>query len=235
MTENPFPAEVATDKPIQWLPAPSPSHGGTESNRSLSPAGSDNVFASEVPEAAEQLVFRPPEGFADSPSSLLPTPTPALPPPPPPTPMEQAHQPDQDLVAAESGGAKRKRDSGRSKRAKSCTLPDVGGTTDEHPMSGSTQSLETRMGGEDSAASGRDGGGPNRAVSAAEMWYPETHLPPKRQLTVRARSEERERWNKPTRRSENWQIHDFMNSGGRGRVTLFIPCLGAECFVGNQR
>ena len=32
-----------------------------------------------------------------------------------------------------------------------------------------------------------------RTESANEMWYPQTHLPPKRQLTVRAKSEERDR------------------------------------------
>jgi len=41
-----------------------------------------------------------------------------------------------------------------------------------------------------------------RPVSASAMsWFPETHLPPKRQLTVRAKSEERDRGGRNGRRS----------------------------------
>ena len=192
MQENPLPDEVAQATPQpQWLLTPSGSKPDPESIRSASPAGSDNVFVAEPPEAPDHLVFRPPEGFADSPSSLFP--------PPPVLPLP----PGDDIS---EGGAKRKRDSGRSKRAKSSTLPDAVATVDAH-LGGSTKSLETGTG---DASVGREldvdwtpsGGrsGPNRAVSTNEMWYPETHLPPKRQLTVRAKSEERERWNKPTRR-----------------------------------
>ena len=192
MQENPLPDEVAQATPQpQWLLTPSGSKPDPESIRSASPAGSDNVFVAEPPEAPDHLVFRPPEGFADSPSSLFP--------PPPVLPLP----PDDDIS---EGGAKRKRDSGRSKRAKSSTLPDAVATVDAH-LGGSTKSLEAGTGDASvrreldvdwTPSGGRSG--PNRAVSTNEMWYPETHLPPKRQLTVRAKSEERERWNKPTRR-----------------------------------
>ena len=185
--EQTLPAEAAeVAEATQWLPAPSTLHLEAESIRSTSPAGSDNVFVAAAPEAElpDQLVFRPPEGFADSPGSQFP--------PPDPAPIPAAVEDDNP----ECGGAKRKRDSGRNKRAKSCTLPQVGGSTSTGGgdfLAGSTKSLH------DGSASGASGG-PNRAASANEMWYPETHLPPKRQLTVRARSEERERWNRPTRR-----------------------------------
>jgi len=72
---------------------------------------------------------------------------------------------------------------GSSKRSKSCA-----GSTSQ----GSLQGEE---------AAGLAPEGSPRTISASEvMWYPETQLPPKRQLTVRAKSEERERWNRPARR-----------------------------------
>ncbi|EFX63323.1 hypothetical protein DAPPUDRAFT_268670 [Daphnia pulex] len=47
---------------------------------------------------------------------------------------------------------------------------------------------------------------PHRSVSTIDMWYPETPLPPKRQLTVHSKSEERERFNQPARRNLNHLI-----------------------------
>lgn len=89
------------------------------------------------------------------------------------------------ITAPEGKKSKRSCSSGRTKRTKSCTLP----------AGGSTHSLEA------SAGRGQEEDGPQRTVSAVDvMWYPETQLPPKRQLTVRAKSEERERWNRPARR-----------------------------------
>lgn len=160
-----------------------------DSIRSVSP-GSDNVFVSESTELPSAAVVKPPEGFADSPVALGAGWCAAA----PRSPLAGG-----DGLAECGGdestkeGARRKRDSGRNKRTKSCTLPSGGGGKSDH-LSGSTQSLEG-SGSPDGQST------PHRAVSASDMWYPETQLPPKRQLTVRAKSEERERWSRPIRRS----------------------------------
>jgi hypothetical protein len=153
-----------------------------DSIRSASP-GSDNVFVSETTVSelpcGNSGVPPPPEGFADSPATLipdwgLPSPSTKI----TSGPAESTNGDNQDTT-------KRKRDSGRGKRTKSCTLP-----ASNFNVSG--LSLET--------ATGTDENVPHRAVSTIDMWYPETQLPPKRQLTVRAKSEERERFNRPARR-----------------------------------
>ena len=155
--------------------APSPSHH-CDSARSVSP-GSDNVFVSESTEmllmSGGSGTVKPPEGFADSPVTREPI----------------------SLVSigggeSETCGIKRKPDSGRGKRAKSCTLP-----------TGSTGGSNLDLQGDEG-----DSSQPVRAVSTIDVWYPETQLPPKRQLTVRAKSEERERWNRPARR---YVFHHF--------------------------
>lgn len=175
--------EVSSALPgTPWnLMAPSPSHN-CESTRSASP-GSDNVFVSETVEMSAGGVVKPPEGFADSPASLLPDwnlSSPGIP------PGADGSQPvDSGDSQNQPQESKRKRENGRGKRTKSCTLPSGN-------FSASGLSLEAAGTGESQ--------GPHRAVSTIDMWYPETQLPPKRQLTVRAKSEERERWNRPARR-----------------------------------
>lgn len=173
-------AEAASALPgTPWnLKAPSPSQH-CESTRSASP-GSDNVFVSETVEMSTSGVVNPPEGFADSPASLLPDwnlPSPGG--------ADGCHPVDSGENLIHPLESKRKRESGRGKRTKSCTLPSGN-------LSASGLSLE--------AAGTTESEGPHRAVSTIDMWYPETQLPPKRQLTVRAKSEERERWNRPARR-----------------------------------
>lgn len=162
--------------------APSPSHH-CDSARSISP-GSDNVFVSESTEMLLMSVggtggpVKPPEGFADSPVTREPV----------------AVDNESQLCAI-----KRKPDSGRGKRAKSCTLPS--GSTGESNKNDHHQDLDC-----DSACHHQ----PVRAVSTIDVWYPETQLPPKRTLTVRAKSEERERWNRPARRFEITSIVNQM-------------------------
>lgn len=148
----------------RWL-APSPNNKHLDSVRSGSP-GSDSVFLNDTTElsgpiSGGSMMMKPPEGFADSPVRST----------------EEV-----STSASAECQVKKKRDSGRGKRTKSCTLP-----TGEGADGSSSLSLED--------------GGPQRTVSAVDvMWYPETQLPPKRQLTVRAKSEERDRWSRPSRR-----------------------------------
>jgi hypothetical protein len=149
-----------------------------ESMRSVSP-GSDNVFVSEttVELPCNSGVPPPPEGFADSPATLAPDWS--LP------KITSSGGPAESTNGENQETTKRKRDSGRGKRTKSCTLPASNFSVSGH-------SLETGTGPNENV--------PHRAVSTIDMWYPETQLPPKRQLTVRAKSEERERFNRPARR-----------------------------------
>jgi hypothetical protein len=156
-----------------------------DSIRSASP-GSDNVFVSETTAelSGNGGVPPPPEGFADSPATLAPDwglPSPS-------TKISSSIGGPSDSTNGENlETTKRKRDSGRGKRTKSCTLP----ATSNFSVSG--LSLEVGTGDRNEVL-------PHRAVSTIDMWYPETQLPPKRQLTVRAKSEERERFNRPARR-----------------------------------
>lgn len=180
------------------LMAPSPSQN-CDSIRSASP-GSDNVFVSETVELSGNGVVKPPEGFADSPATLmadwnLPSAGSLIGGGDGPATVDhndddQEHQSvGHQQCSQQQQEPKRKRDSGRGKRTKSCTLP-------AGSLSASGLSLET-AGTRDEAGENQ---GPHRAVSTIDMWYPETQLPPKRQLTVRAKSEERERWSRPARR-----------------------------------
>lgn len=153
------------------LMAPSSSHPqqNCESIRSVSP-GSDNVFVSETVELSGNGVVKPPEGFADSPATLVAD-----------WNLPVASAVDSTASEGHQETKRKHRDSGRGKRTKSCTLPSSSGLSLEG--SGGPGSPELSC-------------GPHRAVSTIDMWYPETQLPPKRQLTVRAKSEERERWSR---------------------------------------
>lgn len=157
-----------------------------DSIRSASP-GSDNVFVSETTAelSGNGGVPPPPEGFADSPATLAPDW--GLPSPSTKISSSIVGGPSESTNGENAEATKRKRDSGRGKRTKSCTLP----ATSNFSVSG--LSLEAGTGDRNEVL-------PHRAVSTIDMWYPETQLPPKRQLTVRAKSEERERFNRPARR-----------------------------------
>ena len=183
-------------EPDRLAPAPTEpkKHLSCESLRSISP-GSDNVFVvdtnSGVSASAGSEVVIPPEGFQDSPVNLR--------------AAWPAEGRDSNSGIEASDGCKRKhRDSARGQRAQSCSLPVA--ESSPQNLSGSTKSLEAPADWEDSPSAGRKNSsgaerGPNRAVSAGDMcWFPETQLPPKRQLTVRAKSEERERGNRSGRR-----------------------------------
>ncbi|XP_046634957.1 uncharacterized protein LOC124314010 isoform X4 [Daphnia pulicaria] len=163
-----------------------------DSIRSASP-GSDNVFVSETTAelSGNGGVPPPPEGFADSPATLAPDW--GLPSPSTKISSSIVGGPSDSTNGENLETTKRKRDSGRGKRTKSCTLP----ATSNFSVSG--LSLEVGTGDRNEVL-------PHRAVSTIDMWYPETQLPPKRQLTVRAKSEERERFNRPARRNLNHLI-----------------------------
>ena len=188
--QDPSNAEIVESS--SWnLMAPASSHHNCDSIRSASP-GSDNVFVSETVEmSGNGVVVKPPEGFADSPAAMsIPIDWTIPSSPGDVTRSGTGSQPPDN--GSSQPETKRKRDSGRGKRTKSCTLPSGN-------LSASGLSLETS--GSDATAAMAQG--PHRAVSTIDMWYPETQLPPKRQLTVRAKSEERDRWNRPGRRYDS--------------------------------
>ncbi|XP_045031399.1 uncharacterized protein LOC116925408 isoform X4 [Daphnia magna] len=170
------------------LMAPSPSRKqNCDSIRSVSP-GSDNVFVSETPAemSGNGGVPPPPEGFADSPAFAAPDWNLTC-----NIKTQSAGSQAESISCDNQENSKRKRESGRGKRTKSCTLPAGN-------LSASALSAETTESSDNQV--------PHRAVSTIDMWYPETQLPPKRQLTVRAKSEEKERFNRPVRRNLNQLI-----------------------------